>query len=372
MNESRMATDRTPPPPHRRRPIHPAWWVVIVLIAVIVGSIRFLPRRTERVVETIYRRVPVRVVPATASGIRDFLEMPGRVEAIYAATIAAERAGRIVEIAVDRGDRVQAGTTIARVASAAWEARREQAEIELREATRDLARREALARTGAIAPHELDAARARCDRAKAGLAEASEYLRQCTLVAPVAGEITDRFVELGEHVAEGQAIVRIVDVCSVRVIVDVPESRVNDIPVGTPARILVRETPEGLRTASVSFVSTEADARSRTFRAEIRLDNADRWLRAGQFVRVEVDRTMPAGWIAVPLSALIPRRGEYVLFVVTDGRAERRQVELERIAGDFALLSSGVAVGDLVVVEGQRDLADGMNVDVISTAEPVP
>ncbi len=368
MNEHPAEPDRAPP---RQRPRLPAaWWAAIALAAAVVAATRLLPRRAERPVETPPRRVPVRVLPASAEGVRDVLDLPGRVEPIYAATLGAERAGRIVEIAADRGARVRAGDPVARIANEVWKARREQAEIELREAVRDLERREALARTGAIAAHELDAARARADRARAALAEAAEYLRQCTIAAPVNGEITDRFVEAGEHVAEGQAVARLVDVAKVRVVFEVPERRIGDVPVGTPVRVIAEDDPPLVLTAVVATISAEADPRSHTYRADIQLDNPEGRLRAGRIVRVEIDRPLPPGWVAVPIEAVIPRRGEYIVFVVTDGRAMRRRVELERIAGSSALLSWGVVAGESVVVEGQRDLADGSAVEVVARPEP--
>ncbi len=346
--------------------------MTLALTALVVAVAALWPRRTEPTVEIPPRRVPVRVSPAVADGVRDVLDLPGRVEAIYAATLGAERAGRIVDIAADRGAQVRAGAVLARVERAVWDARRQQAEVELREAERDLARREALAQAGSIAAYELDAARARVDRARATLAEAAEYVRQCTLLAPADGEITDRFVELGEHVAEGQPIMRVVDVSKVRVIVDVPERRVRDVLVGVTVRVIADDVLQHATTAVVEIVSVEADPRSRTFRGEIRLDNPGRRLRAGQIVRVEVDRPMPPGWVAVPVEAVIPRRGEYILFVAADGRAVRRRVELERIARGSAVLSAGVAPGESVIIEGQRDLTDGSPIEIVAAPEPAP
>ncbi|MCX7817609.1 MAG: efflux RND transporter periplasmic adaptor subunit [Kiritimatiellae bacterium] len=372
MKERRTDETDAAAPAARRHHRPSAWWIALLLAAMIGAVALLLPRQTEPRPATPPRTVPVRVVTATSDGVRDVLDLPGRVEAIYAATLAAERAGRVVQVAVERGDRVRAGAPVARVAATLWEARRDQAAVELREAERDLRRREALAESGAIAPHELDAARARADRARAAFAEAEEYVRQCTVTAPSDGEITERLVEPGEHVAEGQAVARLVDVSNVRIVVEVPEQRVDEVTPGTPVRVVVGDPPLLVRTGQIAAVAAEADPRSRTFRAEIRLDNRERRLRAGQIVRVEVDRPMPAGWVAVPLPAVIPRRGEHVVFVATGGHAERRRVELERIAGGFALLSAGVVAGESVVIEGQRDLADGTAVEIVAEGTPPP
>ena len=69
-----------------------------------------------------------------------------------------------------------------------------------------------------------------------------------------------------------------------------------------------------------------------------------------------------AGAIAVPLAAIVPRKGEYFVFTVADGRAVRQRVILDSLTGQDAVLESGLAAGARVVVEGHRGLQDGMNV----------
>ena len=64
----------------------------------------------------------------------------------------------------------------------------------------------------------------------------------------------------------------------------------------------------------------------------------------------------------MPLAAIVPRKGEYFVFTVVNGRAVRQRVILDALTGQNAVLESGLAAGARVVVEGHRGLQDGMKV----------
>lgn len=347
-------------------------WTIVILLAVgTVAVERFVPRPKEKKVEAPRQPVPVRTQPARADGFADVLELPGRIEPRVAATLAAEKPARIVGVTVDRGDRVTAGQVLVRLDRDAWEARLRQAEVEQRESARDLARVGDLQKTGAVSQSDLDAAVARRDRAAAALADAKAQVRQCEVVSPIDGEVTDRFVETGEHAAEGGPVIRVVDIATVKIVFDLPERAVADLAVGRPVTFSVDGLGRGAWTAAVTFVSSEADARSNTYRVEGRLPNPGRILRAGMLARVRIERPVAPGHVAVPLAAVIPRRGEHVVFVAKDGHAVRRIVTLDRITGTMAVVSAGIAAGEDVIVDGHRGLSDGVAIDTAAGAVPV-
>ena len=364
--------DPDPVPP----PASASWWrrhragvLLWTLVAVVAGSIvvaiALTPPRGEAEVKAERKPVPVQTMTARADGFTDLLELPGRIEPRMAATLAAEKPGRIVAVEVDRGDRVKAGQVLVRLDRDAWDARLRMAGVELREAVRDLERIGGLKKTGAVSQSDYDAAEARRDRAEASLADAKAQVRQCEVVSPIDGEVTDKLVEAGEHATEGRAVIRVVDVSEVKLVFDLPERAAADVGPGRRLTFTAEGVDAAVRTAAVSFVSAEADPRSNTFRVEARLPNPGGVLRAGTIARVRVERPVAPGHVAVPLAAVVPRRGEHVVFVVVDGHAVRRIVTLDRIAGGQAVLSGGIAAGESVVVDGHRGLADGAAVKVV-------
>lgn len=358
-------------PPRRRGLVGILLWAAVGLTLAAVFAVAILvPKPAEKKVEKVQKSVPVHTVSARADGFTDILELPGKVEPRVAATLAAEKPGRIMSVEVDRGDRVRAGQVVVKLDGEAWEARLRQAEVEQRDAAREFARVEDLKKTGAVSQSGLDAAEARRDRAAAALADARVQVRQCQVVSPVDGEVTDRFVEAGEHAAEGGPVIRVVDISTVKVVFDLPERVVSELKTGRPVTFTVDGLGAASRTADVSFVSAEADPRSNTYRVEARLPNPGGVLRAGMIARVRVERPVAPGHVAVPLAAIIPRRGEHIVFVAAGGRAIRRTVTLDRIAGGMAVLSAGVAAGEQVISDGHRGLIDGVAIEVSAGEAP--
>ena len=115
-------------------------------------------------------------------------------------------------------------------------------------------------------------------------------------------------------------------------------------------------------TGATTFVSSQADRASNAFAAELEADNADGALKAGMIAQVALVRKEREGALVVPLAAVVPRKGEHYVFAAVDGRAVRKRVRIAALTGHEAVLESGVAPGDRIVVEGHRGLQDGMKV----------
>ncbi len=339
--------------------------LIAALIAVALMA-ALMKRPSPKTPDAAEPRHPVRVALAEAADAVSPLELPGRIEPIYDAVLAAEKPGRIEAITVERGDRVQAGEVLVRVDARSWEARARQAEIEATIARREFERWTGLRAAGAVSGSDFDAIQARWERAEAALTDARVAAAQCVVVAPRDGVIVDRFAELGEHANEGMPLLRLTDTCSVKIIADIPEREIGAADVGDPLVFSLEGGSSPALKAEIRFISPVADRATNTFRVEAVAVNDDGQLPAGGIVRVLWPRRTPAHWVSLPLAAVIPRRGEYIVFLAgPDGRAVRREVTVERITGDRALVSAGVAAGDLVVVEGQRALSDGASLIVV-------
>jgi membrane fusion protein (multidrug efflux system) len=323
-------------------------------------------RKRRPVVESPKEKpVPVRVLRVRAAEEVEAITFPGRVEARVDAVLAAEKSGRIVEILADKGERVAAGQALLRLDSRTWEALLRQAEIEKREADRDFERWQELERTGAVSASEMDAVRKRRDLAEATLAQALTAVSQCVVRSPMDGLVDDRAVEAGEYATEGMAVFRVVDVERVKVVADVPESQVFAVRTGMPLVVQAAVPEPAAFTGTVAFVSLVAQRESNTYRAEIVLDNRDHRLRPGFIVQVALPGRIGGPGVAVPLTAVVPKKGEHTVFLLRDGRAVRRLVRIQAIRGDEALVSTGLQADDEVVVDGQRALQDGAAVAVV-------
>ena len=152
------------------------------------------------------------------------------------------------------------------------------------------------------------------------------------------------------------------DIDEVKLSVDIPERNVLAVVPGNRMPFTVDVLPNRVFTGTVSFVSSAAFEGNNSFAAELRCANADHALRPGMIARTALSRAVHKDAIVVPLSAITPRKGEYIAFVVENERASRRIVKLDAITEKEVVLSSGLKPGDELVVDGNRTLADGMKV----------
>ena len=362
-----LETDRAPPPPRPRR----SWTglmlrLTVAAALVAVGSMIVFAKKKPEVLPPVREKIAaVRVIVVDDRPASTVLELPARVEPSFDGRLAAEKGGRVEELAVDRGARVRKGQPLAAVDARAWEARLRQAEVEQREAARDLARWEELRKTGAVAGRDYDAVRARSDRADAALDEIRIQTAQCRVFAPVDGLVADRMAEVGEYIMEGAPLFRLIDIDTVKLLVDVPEQDLASVTVGGALPFSVDSLPDLAFTGRVSFVAPTAGEADNTFRVEAQCGNPGHRIKGGMLARVRLARPAGPGVRAIPLSAVVPRRGDYLVFVVVDDRAAARTVTLETMSGDRAFVSSGVEPGDRLVVEGHRTLSEGLRVKVV-------
>jgi len=341
--------------------------LVIVLIAVMTVALK---TRKQSVGETPpEKRIAVRVVVLRSDDIPDTIVLPGRMEPFAKADVAVEKPGKIVSIAVDKGDDVDAGAILMRIDNALWKVIQRQMEIELADAEKKFARWQALRDAGDVSGSEFDSVTMRRDLARAAADEARIHVEQCDIRSPISGRVDARHVELGEYANEGQQVFKVVNTDRLKVALNVPEQDIVSVVAGSAIPFTVAALPDSVFTGRVSFVSVEGSRESNSFETELAVDDPAPSLRPGMIANVALSRGVRKGCIAVPLTSVIPKRGESVVYVVSGDRAVKRVVKTESIIGHVAILSSGVAAGDRLVVEGHRALQDGMAVEIKGEAE---
>ncbi len=296
----------------------------------------------------------------------DIAYLPALVEANVNAVLSAEKAGRIVELMVDRGDRVEQGRQLLQIDDRIWQASLKQAKIAARDAKKNFERFKALQEAGAVAASEYDRIEKDSVTAESMLESANINIEQCRVVSPIAGTVNDRFVEAGEYVQPGTPVFQVVDHATVKVAIQVPEKDIYSINPGDRIAFTVQPLPNHTFEGVVSFVAAQAGERNNAFRAELAVDNADGTLRPGMIARIEFHRGLCANMVSLPMSAVLPSKGDHIVYLVKDGHAVRRKVQIEHITRTRALVSQGLETGDRVVVEGNRTLSDGQLVEIMN------
>ncbi|MBU1909127.1 MAG: efflux RND transporter periplasmic adaptor subunit [Verrucomicrobia bacterium] len=340
-------------------------WGVLLLIVLLIIVFGILGKPAEKKVEEVEKAYPVRVEVVELRTIPDEIPLPGLVMPLKEAELSAEKAGRVVELKVDQGARVTKGEVLLRLDGRAWEAQLRRAEVESRDAERDLKRYKELEKTGAVSASDFEAIERRRDMANITRDEAQVFLSQCEVRAPFDGTVNERLVEVGDYAGEGRALLRLIQTDRVKVGLDVPEQDITAVKPGDSLIYTLSALPDRVFTGEVTFVSGRAARESNSFHVDLENDNPDGALRAGMITQVALVRRIRKDVVVVPLAAVVPRKGEHMVFIVENDRAVRRRVIIEALVGSQAVLSGGLAAGDSLVVEGHRGLQDGIRVEVV-------
>jgi len=354
----------------------PAWVMVLrIMIPLLILSaagvgvflVWKLKSRKETVQpsETPKVNVTVMVIKALPE-VRDGLDLPAVVEANRVVHVSAEVDGRIERVACEEGARIKAGEPIIFINTDLLQAEFNRAKAKVEYDAKQYERIENLMKDGVATAKELDDVAVSLAVSKATLEAAKTRLDRSKIVAPVDGIVNDVPVEKGEYVGPGVAVAEIVDIDTVKIVVQVPERDVQFFRTGTEAKLIAdingAQTPI---TGTITYISSLADEGSRSTRLEISVDNRQHRLRSGQIVRAQLTRRVLKNVIMVPLEAVIPLEVGKTVYVVNDERAARRSVELGAIKGRNVQILSGLKPGDRLIVAGHRFVGPGQAVEVI-------
>ena len=288
-------------------------------------------------------------------------EVVGTVQPKLRAVLEAKVQARIEEMLVVPGQSVKAGELLVRLDDREIRARYEQARALYEQAERDFRRREKLFQEQTISRAEFDAAEAQLRVAAATLREAETLLGHTRITAPFDGVITAKHADVGDLAVPGRPLLEIEDPRALRLEADLPEALLDRVQLGQKLTVRIpaaQLTVEGV----VSEITPVADPRTRTFPVKVDLP-ARPGLRSGQFGRLLVP-VAEVEAIRVPARAIHIRGQMELAYVVQDGRAVLRLVKTGKRLGDEVEVVSGLASGEMLIVESDRPLRDGQPVKI--------
>ena len=345
--------------------------LAVAAVAIIaLFALAYMPSPKQDIAPSEAPPVNVTVLPVTAEPrLPDTFDLPAVVEPNQIVTVAAEVAGRVERISPREGALVQGGDLLMQLNTDLLQAEFERAQAQAKNDQTEFERQQGLVKGGAAPTRELDRAATDLAVSQANLQEVQARLQRTRIVAPARGVLNDLPVEQGEYVQAGNPVAQIVQTDIVKVAVYVPERDVAFFSPGQTVEILAdikgRQQPfEG----TITFISSVADARTRSTRMEITLPNPNGLLHSGQIVRARLTRRVLEDAILIPLLAVIPMEKGYAVYVVESSRAERREIQLGIIKGDHVQVVQGLTPGDQLIVSGHRFVAPGQNVRVVSPA----
>jgi RND family efflux transporter MFP subunit len=202
-------------------------------------------------------------------------------------------------------------------------------------------------------------ARTNVTNAKTQVDLARRNLAYTVISSPIDGAIADRPVDVGEYVSTTTKIATVVKTNPLRMRIDVPEQAISEVKEGESVSITTSAWPDRSFSGHVARVAPNVTASSRTLTVEAEVENSSGALKPGQFatVRILLPRSDPA--VLVPARAVKTESGVSRLFVIKNGHAEQRLVQLGQTEGDLVEIKSGVATDELIATSNVDQLSDG-------------
>jgi membrane fusion protein (multidrug efflux system) len=303
--------------------------------------------------------MPVEVVAATADTVVDAILATGQVEAVHSVELRPEIEGRIAAILVREGTTVARGQPMFQVDDAELKAEVARAEAERDLARQSLARTRELLAQKASSQSELERAEATGRSTEAGYQLLKVRLERTTVRAPFAGVAGRRLVSLGDYVTTSDGLMTLQTVSPQRAVFQVPERYAERLKSGQEVTFRVAALPGREFTGRVDFVDPVVQLPGRTITVKAQVPNPRRELQAGMFIEARLATDVRPNAVVIAEDAVLPIQGTNYVWVVSAGKATRRQVDLGVRTPGFVEARTGVEAGEQVVVGGQERLAEG-------------
>jgi RND family efflux transporter MFP subunit len=321
--------------------------------------------------------VHVQTAPVQERPMPEYVVLTGNLRADQESNIAADANGKVLQILVERGQKVQAGQVIATLdaraatlGATAAEAQSMLAQSQLEQSQKDCERVKHLLETGAISEAEFERQTAQCTAqhwsaaaAAAQQQSATKLIGDSRIRAPFAGIIGERMVNVGQYVQPSTQIASIYDPDPLRLQVTVPEANLADVQVGTAVTFTVAAFGDERFNATVKYISPNIREATRDLVVEAIAPNGDGRLRPGMFAVVRLELSDHPRTV-VPVDAIKSDENEARVYVVTPSKEiQERLVQPGETRDGVVAILGGVKVGDSVVLKPGPDVRDGARVE---------
>ncbi len=364
-------------------------------------------------------RLQVRAEPVKAGELRRNIESVGSLFALEEVTVSSEVEGKVDEVLVDVGDRVERGQPLVNVSTielklavdqqrALYQQARarlglteesddiknvldaaevKKAAADLKEAEEVYKRSELLLQKLLLPRQEFDQIEARLNSSKAAYdlavqsvqnlrAQLPQYrasvelaekkLRDAVIRAPFKGQVKERVVSPGQYLKVQTPVTVIVSMDPLRVRLKIPETMAGWIQVGDRIQVSVDAYPDKTFSGKLTRINPSVDPQSRTFEVEALLENSEGLLKPGFFVKASIPSGKVDRVMTVPQEALQYSYGVYKVCLIQGDVLHETEVKVGEVSEDSAEITSGVKAGDMIAVpvKGQA-LKDGAKIQIV-------
>lgn len=316
------------------------------------------------------RPTVVETATLVASDFADELSAVGSLKAAESVVLRPETSGRVVSIGFRDGEVVSKGALLLALDTTVQDAELAQARANLALTQSSYRRNQELLEKKFISPQALEASGAALAVQQAAVQLAEAKAAKMRLRAPFRGMVGLRELSVGTYVKEGETLITVDDIASLRVDFRLPESALGRLARGQVVSLSSDALPGEAFTARVEALDPQLDPNGRSIAVRARLDNPGGRLRPGMFVRVRMVLGERKQVVMLPEAAVIPGQKPSV-YTVVDGKVVPVSVRLGVRRDAQVEVLEGVQAGAVVVTAGQMKLKPGAAVTTAAPAAPV-
>ncbi len=309
------------------------------------------------------RPVTVELARAETRLLQQIIEAVGTTRALHSIDIVPEVDGRLVELTIEPGKRVQKGDILARLDDTIQRADLVEAEAVLTEQRQTVERIRQLRVTNAVSQASQEESIARLAEATAAVERTRRRLEDRMIKAPFGGVVGLTNYDVGARVSEGQVLTRLDDLSEIEVEFSLPETIFAQVSRGQTLSAVSAAFPGRVFTGTIDAVDNRIDPVSRAFRTRALIPNPDSTLPAGMFLSLKLILS-EAEALVVPEEAIIFQAAETYVFVNEDGKAARRVVVTGQRLNGVIAVTSGLAPGEEVIIRGLQRVRPGSDLKI--------
>lgn len=287
----------------------------------------------------------------------------GTARANESITVTSRTASVVTKISFQEGQRVSAGQVLVELDTRQDQANLSLAEAQLAQAESQYRRSEKLAETNIVSVADLEQLQANMKVARAQVRGAQARLDTLYIRAPFDGTVGLRQISLGDLVGPETPITTLDDTRVIKLEFSVPETFLGELQAGKTVAAQSPVYPGRQFSGEIASIDTRVDPVSRSVTVIATIPNQDNALKPGMFLTVGVE-SRRENVLLVPEEALVPRQGRQYVFVVEDGKAWEREVDLGGRAPGLAEVQGGIAAGSVVITEGTQRVRNGSAVEI--------
>jgi RND family efflux transporter MFP subunit len=323
--------------------------------------------------------INVKVITTQKMPVRPYVEAVGTLQPWDEVIISPEVDGIIKEIPVEEGFPVTKGMLLLKINDIDYrlgvqgaEAALGQAQAGLNNAKSMFDRMEALYKQSGVSKQEFDNASTRLDvstqdveRSKAALSLAKERLSRVIIRSPLTGMVKQKVVTTGMFVKSGMPLLNLIQIDPLFLTFSVTEKDVGALKRGQDVTFSVDAFPNREFKGKVDIIYPNVDEHSRMLKVEALIPNRSLELKPGFFSRVKVYTGSQKDVVLIPITSLLYEGTKTRVFLGENNKARERYLKLGRKYGEMMEIVEGLQAGEQLVVVGQNNLTDGVNVRVV-------